>query len=64
MPDEEGDSKSIRCRMPSVTPGTINTHLDNIYDKLNCSNRLAACFTALKHGLIVPTREVSQTGKK
>ena len=56
-------NKQIADHM-KVTPGTINTHLDNIYDRLNCSNRLAACFTALKHGLIVPTREVSQTRKR
>lgn len=56
-------NKQIADHM-KVTSGTINTHLDAIYHKLNCSNRLSACFTALKQGLIVPACEVSPTGKK
>jgi DNA-binding NarL/FixJ family response regulator len=56
-------NKQIAAHM-KVTPGTVNTHLDAIYHKLNCSNRLSACFTALKHGLIVAAREVSPTKKK
>jgi len=39
----------------NISPGTVNTHLDNLYAKLGCSNRVAACFTALKNGLFLPS---------
>lgn len=56
-------NKQIASHM-KVTPGTVNAHLDNIYRKLNCSNRLSACFSALKHGLFVPAREIPLKGKQ
>ncbi|MDA8173328.1 MAG: response regulator transcription factor [Nitrospiraceae bacterium] len=34
-----------------VSPGTVNTHLDNLYRKLGCSSRIEACLTALAMGL-------------
>jgi len=43
-----------------IAPGTVNTHLDGIYSKLGCSNRLTACFMALKSGLFLPTCEPLQ----
>lgn len=45
-----------------ISAGTVNIHLDNIYRKLGCSNRLAACFMALKKGLFLPAHEMP--GKK
>lgn len=36
----------------SISPGTVNTHLDNIYRKLEVTNRLMACFIAVKHGIV------------
>lgn len=42
-----------------VSPGTVNSHLDSIYTKLGCSNRLVASFMALKHGLFLPSRRIS-----
>jgi DNA-binding CsgD family transcriptional regulator len=39
-----------------VSPGTVNTHLDNIYRKFGCSNRLEACFLALRNGFSAPAR--------
>lgn len=44
-------NKEIALQM-NVSPGTINTHLDNIYRKFGCSNRLEACFISLKHGFV------------
>ncbi|MDA8170134.1 MAG: LuxR C-terminal-related transcriptional regulator [Nitrospiraceae bacterium] len=43
-------NKEIASKM-NVSPGTINTHLDNIYRKFGCSSRLAACFIAMKKGI-------------
>jgi DNA-binding NarL/FixJ family response regulator len=40
-----------------VSPGTINSHLDSIYRKLGCSNRLEAAFTALRCGLVLPSEK-------
>lgn len=47
-----------------VSPGTVNSHLDNIYRKLGCSNRLTASLTALKHGLFLPVIEGPEKKKK
>jgi DNA-binding CsgD family transcriptional regulator len=41
----------------NISAGTVNNHLDHIYDKLRCSSRQAAAFTALKHGLYLPSAE-------
>ncbi len=40
-----------------ISPGTVNSHLDSIYRKLGCSNRLEASFMALKRGLFFPVRK-------
>jgi len=40
-----------------ISPGTVNSHLDNIYQKLGCSNRHEASFIALRNGLFIPTME-------
>ncbi len=40
-----------------MSPGTVNSHLDNIYRKFGCSGRLQACLTALNRGFICPPRE-------
>lgn len=48
-------NKEIASSM-SVSPGTVNTHLDNIYRKFGCSNRLEACFLALKSGFSAPAK--------
>lgn len=48
-------NKEIASNM-SVSPGTVNTHLDNIYRKFGCSNRLEACFLALKSGFSAPAK--------
>ncbi len=53
----KGLSNKKIAGMMKISPGTVNTHLDSIYSKLGCSNRLAACFTALKNGLFLPGRE-------
>jgi DNA-binding NarL/FixJ family response regulator len=37
-----------------ISAGTVNTHLDNIYRKLGCKNRVAACLIALRNGLVLP----------
>jgi DNA-binding CsgD family transcriptional regulator len=40
----------------NISPGTVNSHLDNIYQKLNCSGRSVACLIALRNGLVLPSR--------
>ncbi len=50
-----------------VSPGTINTHLDNIYRKFGCSSRLEACFIAMRDGFPVPAlkkKNIKSFGKK
>jgi len=59
----QGFSNRKIAGLMKIGPGTVNTHLDNIYSKLDCSNRLTTCFTALKNGLFLPTCEV-QINKK
>ena len=53
----QGFSNKKIAGLMKIGPGTVNTHLDNIYSKLDCSNRLTTCFTALKNGLFLPTCE-------
>jgi len=48
-------NKEIAWNM-NVSPGTVNTHLDNIYRKFGCSNRLEACFLALRNGFSAPAK--------
>ncbi len=38
----------------NIGPGTVNAHLDNIYRKLEVSNRVAAICAAIKLGIVVP----------
>lgn len=59
----QGFSNKKIAGLMKIGPGTVNTHLDNIYSKLDCSNRLTTCFTALKNGLYLPTCKVG-TNKK
>lgn len=40
-----------------ISPGTVNSHLDNVYRKLGCTNRVEACFIALKDGLFLPASD-------
>ncbi len=54
----QGFSNKKIAGLMKIAPGTVNTHLDNIYSKLDCSNRLTTCFMALKNGLFLPTCEV------
>ncbi len=37
-----------------IRPSTVNAHLDNIYLKLGCKNRVTASYFALKNGLCLP----------
>ncbi|OGW25919.1 MAG: hypothetical protein A2X59_02355 [Nitrospirae bacterium GWC2_42_7] len=54
----QGFSNKKIAGLMKISSGTVNTHLDNIYSKLNCSNRVTTCFTALKNGLYLPTCNV------
>jgi DNA-binding NarL/FixJ family response regulator len=49
-------NKEIASSM-KIRPSTVNAHLDKIYLKLGCSNRVAASFLALKNGLFLPESE-------
>jgi DNA-binding CsgD family transcriptional regulator len=51
----KGRSNNKIAECMKISPGTVNSHLDNIYTKLGCSNRVEACFTALKNGLFLPS---------
>jgi DNA-binding NarL/FixJ family response regulator len=51
----KGFSNKKIAGLLKISPGTVNTHLDNIYRKLGCSNRVAACITAVKNGLFLPS---------
>ncbi len=46
-------NKEIASSM-NIRPSTVNAHLDNIYMKLGCRNRVTASFFALKNGLCLP----------
>ncbi|MDX6649177.1 MAG: two-component system, NarL family, nitrate/nitrite response regulator NarL [Solirubrobacteraceae bacterium] len=35
-----------------ISPGTVKTHFENIYEKLGASERAYAVAEALRHGLI------------
>jgi DNA-binding CsgD family transcriptional regulator len=54
----KGASNRKIADLLKISPGTVNAHLDSIYSKLGCSNRVAACHMALKGGLFLPIREV------
>ncbi len=53
----KGNSNKEIASFMKISPGTVNAHLDKIYMKLGCTNRVAACFLALKNGLFLPVRE-------
>ena len=40
-----------------ISPQTVNAHLDHIYRKLGCSNRVAAGYMGLKKGLFLPPHQ-------
>ncbi len=46
-------NKEIASSM-KIRPSTVNAHLDNIYMKLGCRNRVTASFFAFKNGLCLP----------
>jgi DNA-binding CsgD family transcriptional regulator len=52
-----GSSNKQIASFLKISPRTVNTHLCNIYMKLGCTNRVAACFLALKKGFILPASE-------
>jgi DNA-binding CsgD family transcriptional regulator len=56
-------NKQIAACM-EIGPGTVNAHLDNIYQKLGCSNRLMACLVALQNGLLLPGNNAQRDKKK
>lgn len=60
----KGFSNKKIAGVMKISAGTVNTHLDNIYQKLGCSNRHSACFIALKKGLFVPARVLSDYAAK
>lgn len=51
----KGFSNKKIAGLMKISPGTVNTHLDNIYRKLGCSNRVTACITAVRNGLFLPS---------
>lgn len=53
-----GFSNKKIATVMKISPGTVNTHLDNIYGKLGCSNRHEASFIALRSGLFLPPKSV------
>ncbi|MDA8082987.1 MAG: response regulator transcription factor [Nitrospiraceae bacterium] len=59
----KGHSNRQIAEMMGITPGTVNTHLDNIYQKLGCSNRSMACLLALRNGLLRPLHRTLQCKK-
>jgi DNA-binding CsgD family transcriptional regulator len=58
----KGCSNKKIAECMDISPGTVNSHLDNIYQKLNCSSRSVACLIALRNGLLLPSRRTP--GKK
>jgi DNA-binding NarL/FixJ family response regulator len=60
----KGFSNKKIAGLMKISPGTVNTHLDNIYRKLGCSNRVTACITAVKNGLFLPSAEVPPDGNE
>jgi DNA-binding NarL/FixJ family response regulator len=53
----KGMSNKEIASLMKISPGTVNAHLDRIYMKLECTNRVAACYLALKNGLFLPEGE-------
>jgi DNA-binding CsgD family transcriptional regulator len=53
----KGCSNKKIAESMDISPGTVNSHLDNIYQKLNCSSRSVACLIALRNGLLLPSRK-------
>jgi DNA-binding NarL/FixJ family response regulator len=51
----KGCSNKKIAESMNISPGTVNSHLDNIYQKLNCSSRSVACLIALRNGLLLPS---------
>ncbi len=53
----KGCSNKKIAESMDISPGTVNSHLDNIYQKLGCSSRSVACLIALRDGLLRPSRK-------
>ncbi|MDA8169194.1 MAG: helix-turn-helix transcriptional regulator [Nitrospiraceae bacterium] len=51
----KGLSNKQIAKLMQISPQTVNAHLDHIYRKLGCSNRVAASLMGLKKGLFLPT---------
>ncbi|MDA8240855.1 MAG: LuxR C-terminal-related transcriptional regulator [Nitrospiraceae bacterium] len=51
-------NKEIASSM-KIRPSTVNAHLDNIYMKLGCRNRVTASLLALKNGLCLSSSNPS-----
>lgn len=49
-----GLSNKEIARALSVSPRTVNFHLDNLYSKLGVSSRTEAAMVAVRHGLVKP----------
>jgi DNA-binding NarL/FixJ family response regulator len=60
----EGKSNKEIATAMKIAPGTVNSHLDNIYMKLDCTNRVTACFVALKNGLFLPVSRSAKRSEK
>jgi DNA-binding NarL/FixJ family response regulator len=54
----KGCSNKQIANLLKISSGTVNSHLDNIYQKLGCSNRLMACLTALQNGFLLPKGKI------
>ena len=48
----EGLSNKEIAGLLSISPRTVNFHLDNIYSKLGVSSRTEAAIYALRHGWV------------
>ncbi|MGQ0670246.1 MAG: response regulator transcription factor, partial [Actinomycetota bacterium] len=46
-----------------VSPKTVDTHVQHIYEKLGVSTRAAAAMFAMKHGLISEGSDTAKSGE-
>ncbi|MBF0558701.1 MAG: response regulator transcription factor [Nitrospirae bacterium] len=54
----KGFSNKKIAEILNISPGTVNSHLDRIYQKLGCSNRSVACIMALQNGMLLPKSKI------
>lgn len=59
----KGTSNKKIAEGMKISHGMVNSHLDNVYSKLGCANRLSACCIALKNGLFIPPLKSFQRKK-